>query len=357
VKGDRATDLFLELSPERVLDAVDAAGVRCNPVCYPLNSFENRVYDIQLDDGTHVVAKFYRPGRWTRDQILEEHAFMGDLEAAEVPICGLRPFPDGSTLASIDSIFYCLYDRKGGRAPDEIDEALLERLGMLLGRLHTVGERRVARHRLTITADTWIRDNLAWMKRERVLPPHVESRYAAAALAIADFADARMRDVDVLRLHGDFHVGNILFREGILHVLDFDDMVNGPAVQDFWMILGAGGSELTSRKTALLAGYEHFRPFDPLEWRLMEPLRGMRLVHYAAWLARRWHDPVFPVTWPHFGTEAYWEGETADLEDLLRAIERDDGGIAQSDEGERATASGEPELTNADFFWDWDEDA
>jgi len=346
---DYATDLFLALTPGLVLDAVEDAGFLCNPVCHALNSYENRVYDIQLEDETHVVAKFYRPQRWSREQILEEHRFMNDLEAAEVPICRLRRFPDGSTLRVKADIYYCLYDRFGGRAPQDIDHELAKRLGMLLGRVHNVGAAGASDHRIRLDADTYVRANLKWMMAHETIPRHLETRYADAANALAEIADRNMAGVDVHRIHGDFHAGNLLLRDGMLHVLDFDDHVVGPPVQDFWLLLQARDDHTRQLMETLIEGYEQFRPFDRGTLRLIEPLRALRRIHYTAWLARRWHDPVFPLTWPHFGSEAYWTEEVADLEEMVAVIRKEEGG------GDASAAETEPELTNKDFFWDWEE--
>lgn len=347
---DQATDLFLALTPEKVLDAVEDAGLRCNPVCHALNSYENRVYDIQLEDETHIVAKFYRPQRWSREQIIEEHSFMNDLEAAEVPICNLRRFPDGSTLRVKENIYYCLYDRFGGRAPQDIDHELAERLGMLLGRMHNVGAAGESRNRIFLDANTYVRANLKWLAGKETIPVHLESRYLDAANELALIADRRMAGVDRQRIHGDFHAGNLLLRDGLLHVLDFDDHVTGPAVQDFWLLLQGRDDWTRQLMETLIEGYEQFRPFDRRTLDLIEPLRALRRIHYTAWLARRWHDPVFPVTWPHFGSETYWAEEVADLEDLLALIRKEDG------DADSPPAEPEPELTNKDFFWDWEGD-
>ena len=350
-----ATDLFLDLTPDKVLESVDAAGLVTNPVCYTLNSFENRVYDIELDDRSHVVAKFYRPRRWTTEQILEEHQFLQDCETAEIPVCGVRPFPDGRTLHTVDDhIHYCVFERKGGRAPDELTDAMVERLGMLTARLHNVGVTRDAPNRLRIDADTYIRNNLDWLdEHPNFLPARLRARYFEAAHRIADIADEYMRGVPVHRIHGDLHTGNIIEREGLLHLLDFDDMVVGPAVQDFWLALPGRDPRTTAKRNLFLDAYEQLRTFDRQTLRLIEPLRGLRYVHYAVWIARRWHDPAFPRTWPHFGTDEYWEGETTDLEDLLAVIEGADSALQPSPEEEAKAA--ETELTNADFFWDWEE--
>lgn len=343
-------DGFFSLTPERVLDAVEAAGLATNPVCYPLNSFENRVYEVELADRTRVVAKFYRPGRWTREQIEEEHAFVADLAAEEVPVTPVLRFPDGETVHRQGHIFYSLAERRGGRAPDELSDALAERLGMLVGRLHTVGARRDAPHRLRLTADVFVRANLAWLSEHGTVPPRLAPRYFAAAGEIADRTDALLGELapPTHRLHGDLHLGNLLERDGVLHVLDFDDMVVGPAVQDVWLALPGRDAWARRQREAFLAGYERFRSFDRRTLALVEPLRGLRLVHFATWLARRWHDPIFPATWPQFGTDTWWEQELEALEDVLARIR------AETDPAAAAAAAPEEELTNADFFWDWE---
>jgi Ser/Thr protein kinase RdoA (MazF antagonist) len=347
-----ATDLFLALTPERVLDAVEAAGLAVRPLCYPLNSFENRVYEVELADRSRVVAKFYRPRRWSASQILEEHRFLTELEAEEIPVCAARPFPDGSTLATIDGIRYAVFDRKGGRAPDELDAAMANRLGMLVGRLHQVGARRPDADRLPLTSAAYLRSDLDWLERRGTLPARLATRYSTAARAVADAYDRLAEGVPVLRLHGDLHLGNVLERDGQLRLLDFDDAMIGPAAQDLWLALPGRDPETAALIDRFLEGYEAFRPFDRRELRLIEPLRGLRMVHYAAWLARRWHDPVFPRNWPHFGTEEAWERETLDLEEQAAIVARVERGLpAVAGPGE--AAEGE-ELTNADLFWDWE---
>ena len=353
--AEPATDLFLALTPEKVLEAVEAGGLACNPVCYPLNSFENRVYEVELQDKTRIVAKFYRPGRWSEEQILEEHRYLQDLDDEEVPVANVRPFPDGSTLRRVENIFYSLSDRRGGRAPDELDDAAVRRLGMLAARLHNVGARRAAPHRLVLSGDTYVRGDLAWLLAHGTLPERLRDRYAAAALAIADLADELLAGVATHRIHGDLHLGNLLFRDGLLRVLDFDDMVTGPAVQDLWLALPGRDRETLRQREVFLEAYEQLRLFDRATLRLIEPLRGLRVVHYAAWLARRWHDPAFPAAWPHFGTDEYWERETDDLEEQLAIVRGEAkaaaGGGAEADD---TPADDEEVLTNKDFFWDWE---
>ncbi len=371
-----ATDLFLSLTPERVLEAVEVSGLRCRPVCYALNSFENRVYEVELEDRSRIVAKFYRPGRWSREQILEEHSFLAELVAEEIPVCNVRPFPDGETLRHIDDtssegdrreasseggnrIYYSLSDRRGGRAPDELSDLAIERLGMFVGRMHNVAACRSAPSRPRLTADHYVRRALAWMDRHGTLSGSVKRRYFAAARAIAEIADMLAIGVATHRVHGDLHLGNVLFRDGELRVLDFDDLITGPAVQDLWLALPGRGQEVDRQRQILLAGYERFRSFDRSTLRLIEPLRGLRLVRYAGWLARRWHDPAFRAGWPHFGTAEYWERETADLEEQLAAVRDAAQSAVASEAAEPASQvvlAEEELLSNKDYFWDWEGD-
>ncbi len=351
-----SSDLFLTLTPERVLDAVEASGVEANPVCYPLNSFENRVYEVELADRTRVVAKFYRPGRWTAAQILEEHDFLFELEAEEIPVCAPRKFPDGLTLHSLGHIHYCLFDRRGGRAPDELTDADVERLGRLVARVHNVGARRPAKHRQHLDADAYVRRDLDWLEAEKTIPSPYATRYLTLAREIAELYERATAGVAIQRLHGDLHLGNVLFRDGLLRLLDFDDMMVGPPVQDVWLALPGRDTYTLRQREVFLGAYEELRLFDHSTTRLIEPLRGLRLIHYAAWIARRWHDPIFPATWTHFGTADYWERETNDLAEQLAVIR---GAVAETEPDDRQGPGNgkleEPELTNRDFFWDWDE--
>lgn len=350
--------LFFALTPEIVLSAVEASGLATRAVCYPLNSFENRVYEVELADRSRVVAKFYRPGRWSEEQILEEHAFLAELAAEEIPVCEVRPFPDGSTLKQIEGIYYSVSDRRGGRAPDELDDPLIERLGRLVARLHNVGARRAVPGRPCLTPDHYIRSRVDWLERHHTLPPLFERAYFDAALAIADLAEQRLEGVATQRIHADLHLGNLLQRDGVLWVLDFDDFLTGPPVQDLWLALPGRDESARRQRQTFIEAYEELRQFDHKSLRLIEPLRGMRMVRYAAWLARRWDDPAFQRAWPHFGTDEYWRKETEDLEEVLAVIRGEAPRLGE--EGDRepsdATVAEEaPELTNRDYFWDWED--
>jgi Ser/Thr protein kinase RdoA (MazF antagonist) len=352
--AEDATGSFLALTPDRVLAAVEAVGIRCTGLCYPLNSFENRVYEVELVGGARRVAKFYRPGRWSGAQIGEEHALLRALANAEVPVPPLLTFPDGSTLRRIDGLWYALWERSGGRAPDELDDALAERLGMLVARMHAVAATLPLRHRPRLDADRYVRRQLAWLRNHGVVPASLDDRYHAAALAIAEVYEARVDGVALQPIHADLHLGNVLLREGQLRLLDFDDLASGPVVQDLWLALPARDGDSLRRRDAFLTGYERFRSFDPRTLSLVEPLRGLRLVRYAGWLARRWHDPAFRAGWPHFGSEEYWRGETTALEAHVRLLHGEDG-IPQARPAERGTRAPADELlSNADYFFDWE---
>ena len=352
------TDLFLALTPERVLEAVETAGLPCRPLCYPLNSFENRVYEVELADRTRVVAKFYRPQRWSEAQILEEHGLLAELEADEIPVVAPLEFPGGGTLREIAGILYTVFPRRGGRAPDDLDVPLATRLGRLVARLHLVGARRPFAHRLTIGTAT-VRADLAWLAAHDRVPRSAAGRYFPLAEAICDEADRALAATpgEPVRLHGDLHAGNLLLRDGLFHVVDLDDSLAGPPVQDAWLLFPGRDRESLALRAAFLAAYEELRSFDRRTLALVEPLRGLRMVRHAGWIARRWHDPIFPRTWPEFGTDEHWQRELEGLTEQLAWIrgerrgEEDDP--AQPHRAEPA-AEAEPELTNRDFFWDWD---
>jgi len=338
-----------------VLDAVEAAGLPCRPLCYPLNSFENRVYEVELADRSRVVAKFYRPGRWSREQLAEEHALLAAAAAAEIPVCPALPLPGGGTISEIDGISYCVFPRRGGRAPEEVDAALATRLGRLVARLHNVAATLPARHRERLTSGEYVRRDLAWLAAGEWVPAAFAARYFAAAHAIADAFDERAAGFATQLLHGDLHLGNLLVRDELLHVVDFDDARIGPPVQDLWLLLPGRDAATLELRARMLAAYEELRLFDRRSLALIEPLRGLRLVHYACWLARRWHDPVFPRTWPHFGSDDYWRQETESLEEQLAWIAGERAADAAGHGQRTDAAATEEELTNRDLFWDWEE--
>ncbi len=347
-------EFFFKLTPERVLEAVEEGGFLPSGHCQALNSLENRVYDVRLESGVHVVAKFYRPGRWDRDQILEEHDFLAQLRENDIPVCAPLEFPGGETLRRVEHMHFALWPRTGGRAPDEMSDGELEILGRLIARIHNTGAAKPASRRLTLNTETYIDRPLNYLIDNDFIPPHFLGRYREAAERVRETYLERSRDVPLHRIHGDCHTGNLLNgREGWFF-LDFDDFLTGPAVQDIWMLLPARDAEGLRRREVFLSAYRTFRDFESSWLRLIEPLRSMRFIHYAGWVARRIQDPAFPAAFPHFGTKEYWENETRDLEEQTRLFNREDVEL----HGAGAAGMAEPEeeeLTNKDFFWDWEE--
>lgn len=317
-------DLFLRLTPDWVIRAVEAGGFEPTGHCLALNCLENRVYDLMLEDSSHIVVKFYRPKRWTKEAILEEHRFLADLVADEIPVCAPVAFADGSTLHEVEGIYYAVWPRTGGRSPDEFTDEQVAVLGRLLARIHNTGAGRPVRHRRTLDADTYAREPAELLASRGFLPPEWSRRYTAAVEKIARLYEGRARGVPLQRIHGDCHLGNLLHgREGWFF-LDFDDFVRGPVVQDVWMLIPSRDEEGQRQRELLIEAYRTFRGFERRWLGLVELLRTFRYVHYAAWIARRWNDPAFPRSFPHFNTARYWERETIDLEDQLARILADE---------------------------------
>ncbi|MCO4763792.1 MAG: serine/threonine protein kinase [Myxococcales bacterium] len=343
--SETTTDLFVGLTPDAVLDAIESTGLRCNNVCYALNSFENRVYEVELanEERTRLVAKFYRPQRWSDDQIRAEHRLLHALAADDVPVCDVVDLPHGDTIDHARGITFCLFPRKGGRAPEEIDAEMAERLGVMTARIHNVAARLGCDERDQLGPARLDRALDILLERQ-LLPSHLQRRYVTAARELREVLTERLDGVPSHAIHGDLHPGNLILRRGVLHVLDFDDMAIGPAVQDLWLLLPGRDAHTLQLRRNWLTGYKQFRTFDERTLNLIEPLRGLRYVHYAAWLAKRWHDPIFPQTWPEFGTERWAQQATRDLEDVLGHLNAPTlpGAIVDSPEG----------LSNQDYFWD-----
>ncbi len=335
---------FTGLTPDRVLAALEGCDLRLTGHCTPLTCLENRVYDVRLEDGRHVVVKFYRPGRWDRETILEEHRFLFDLDEAEVPVAVPLELK-GRSLHEADGLAFAAWARIGGRSPDEYSDAEVQTLGRLLARVHGVGASREASHRLRLDPETAAYAPLAELEAGP-LPAHLQPRFRDAVGHAAEVYRERLDGVPLHRIHGDCHAGNLLRTDAGWLLLDFDDFVVGPAVQDVWMLFPGRDAEGARQRAVAIEAYRELRPFDPRWLGLVEPLRALRFVFYAAWIARRWEDPAFPSAFPHFGTEEYWEREVVDLEQALA------GEPTLADES-RTSAGAEGEtLTNRDFFWD-----
>jgi Ser/Thr protein kinase RdoA (MazF antagonist) len=330
--GVGQTEFFFELSPERVLEAVEDLGYRPTGRCLVLNSYENRVYEVELEEnekteigtppGRKLVAKFYRPGRWSKEQILEEHQFLLDLKEAEIPVVAPISFGDGQTLAQthVGSLWYAIYPKVGGRVPDELDDEQLHWLGRLLGRIHTIGSGRNAKHRIHLTPETYGLYNLDYLLTNHWIPPDFRAHYEEYVRAICHIATSLFKGARMLRIHGDIHPGNLLWGKEGPFFLDFDDMLVGPAAQDLWLLVPGRDEDSRQRLALLIEGYEQMQTFDRKELHLIEILRALRFVNYTAWLARRWEDPIFPRSFPEFNTHQYWNERTKDLREQLDLI-------------------------------------
>ena len=332
---------FETLTPDRVLDALETVGLRGDGRLTALSSYENRVYQVQLEDGSAVVAKFYRPARWSDAQILEEHAFALELMAAEIPVVApllLR----GSSLHHAEGFAFSVSPRRGGRPPELDDADVLEWIGRFLARIHSVGATRPFLNRPALDVATFAVDSRSWLLAHDKIPLDVQSeweRLSQQAIdmirvfpGLGDGVGAAGRDpLRTVRLHGDCHPGNILWTPLDApstagpgpHFVDLDDARTGPAVQDLWMLVSGDRQQRSRQLGTLVDGYEQFRAFDRRELALIEPLRTLRLIHYSAWLARRWDDPIFPINFPWFGSTDYWKGQVLMLQEQLEAMQED----------------------------------
>jgi Ser/Thr protein kinase RdoA (MazF antagonist) len=318
---------YAGLTPEVVLDALDTVGLRGDGRLIQLNSYENRVFQVFLEDGSVVVPKFYRPGRWSDDQIREEHTFTLELAQAEIPVAAPLDLPGHGTLARVEvggsTYRFAVAMRRSGRAPELEDPAVLEWIGRFIGRIHAVGGQRPFEHRLTLDVATYGNGPRDWLLASGLVPLDVESTWRRAVDAVLDAVQERFAEVGPcrqLRLHGDCHTGNVLWTEAGPHFVDLDDALTGPAVQDLWMLLSGEPGQMRQQQQALLAGYEDFMDFDWRELRLVEALRALRMIHYSAWIARRWNDPAFPAAFPWFGGSAYWQEQATRLLEQVDAL-------------------------------------
>ena len=318
---------YADLTPDRVLDALESVGLRGDGRLQALGSYENRVYQIGIDDAPPVVAKFYRPGRWSDEAILEEHGFVSELAAREVPVVAPLALAD-CTLHTHGIFRFAVYPRCGGRAPELGNRETLEWMGRFLGRIHAAGALASFRHRPALDLRTFGVEPRDWLLAHDFIPPDLLDAWRSISAQALDGARRcfdRAGTVRALRLHGDCHAGNVLWIEhGATrgpHFVDFDDARMGPAVQDLWMLLSGDRTEMTRQLGAVLAGYDDFFAFDSRELHLVEALRTLRLLHYSAWLAQRWDDPAFPAAFPWFNSQRYWQDRILELREQVALMD------------------------------------
>ena len=305
---------YAALTPDAVLDGVAALGPRPDGRFLPLNSYENRVYQVWLEDESSIVAKFYRPARWSAAQIAEEHAFARELHEREIPV--VAPFSTGEHAG----FSIALYPRRGGRRPELDDPKTLEWIGRFLGRIHAVGATKPFLYRPSLDPDTFGKEPRAYLLEHNFVPADLLEAWKAVteqALSAVSFCYERAGRTEDIRLHGDCHPGNILWTHEGPHFVDLDDARMGPAIQDLWMLLSGDRAAMTRQLADVLAGYEDFAELDRRELHLLEALRTLRLIHYSAWIARRWDDPAFPAAFPWFNTQRYWQDRILELREQI----------------------------------------
>ena len=315
---------YAALTPDRVLDALESAGLQPDGRLLALNSYENRVYQAGMEEGPPLIAKFYRPGRWEDAAILEEHAFTAELAQAEIPVVPPLPLQGGGTLAHHGGFRFAVFSRRGGRAPELGDAVTREWMGRFLGRIHAIGRRSRFMHRPTLDIASFGEEPRDWLVAHDSIPHELRAAWRGTidmALDGVRHAYDRAGTCESLRLHGDCHLGNVLWTDDGPHFVDFDDSRSGPAVQDLWMLLSGERHEMQGQLQDVLAGYEDFCDFDRRELHLIEALRTLRLIHYAAWIARRWEDPAFPAAFPWFGTAHYWQARILELKEQIAAMD------------------------------------
>jgi Ser/Thr protein kinase RdoA (MazF antagonist) len=315
--------IFSALNPDAVLDALDSIGLRSDGRLLTLNSYENRVYQVGLDDAPPVVAKFYRAARWPDAAILEEHAFIATLAEREIPVVPATVI-NGHTLHEFNGFRFALFSKQGGRAP-ELDRAdTLQWMGRFIARIHAVGALQAYQHRPVLDIQTFGIEPSAYLLGHNFVPAELIEVYRGVVAHALDSVRRnfeRAGDVKALRLHGDCHAGNVLWTDDGPHFVDFDDSRMGPAIQDLWMLLSGDRAEQTRQLTEMLIGYEDFYDFDPRELHLLEALRTLRLIHYSAWIARRWDDAAFPAAFPWFNTQRYWQDRILELREQIALMD------------------------------------
>lgn len=321
--GSENVHPFEQLSPESIMTAVESIDYECDGRLLALNSYENRVYQVGIEDADPLIVKFYRPQRWSDEQILEEHRFCHELVEQELSVVPPLQGRDGHTLHRYESFGFTVFPRRGGRAPELDNLDHLETLGKELGRMHLVGAARPFQHRPRLDLDSFGRDSVDYLLDSSLFPELADSYRAITTDLLATLEDrlSTLDDADFIRVHGDCHAGNMLWRDDRPHFVDFDDARMAPGVQDLWMLLSGDKFEQEEQLHRILKGYRQFNDFDPRQLRWIEPLRTLRILHFSAWLARRWDDPAFPPAFPWFNTQRYWGEHILALREQRAALD------------------------------------
>ena len=331
VWGDSQTQFFYDLTPDTILSAVEAVGVKTTGRCIALNSMENRVFEIEIEieeykvkseSDRSLIVKFYRPGRWSKEQLLDEQMFMSDLLEAEVPVVAPLKF-NGESLFKMPNleIYYTLFPKKGGRVPEEMNEEQLQIMGRMLARLHNVGSSRQSLNRIKITPESFGTSNMSFLADNKFLPAHQLQAFNDITSQLVDEMNPLFSGLQTHRIHGDCHLGNIIWRESEgPFFIDFDDMLVGPAVQDIWLVVPGNDDYAAKDRLTLLEAYDSMRDFDYNSLKLVEPLRALRYIHFAAWIAKRWDDQAFKTAFPQFENGHYFDILLNDLRHQVQKI-------------------------------------
>jgi Ser/Thr protein kinase RdoA (MazF antagonist) len=312
---------FFRLTPDQVLDAIESTGIAPQAALLALNSYENRVYQFRDYDENKFVVKFYRPDRWSDEQILEEHSFSLDLADSEIPVIPPMLF-GGKSLLDFNGFRFSIFECKGGRTPELEDKKTLQWIGRFIGRIHAIGESKKFAHRPELTIDSFAQQSTRFLLEHDFIPSHILPAYQAITTQLIDISQQRFEQLgnyQRIRLHGDCHPSNILWTDDGPHFVDFDDARSGPAIQDLWMLINDATD--TALWNKLLEGYEDFMEFDDRQFKILEPLRTIRMIHYSGWLAKRWQDPSFKHNFPWFNTSRYWEEHILSLKEQLGVIQ------------------------------------
>lgn len=311
---------FSALTPDIILNALDRIGLHSDGRLLALNSYENRVYQVGIEGGPAVVAKFYRPNRWSDAAILEEHAFVKELVQHEIPVVPAMTFEENKSLQEIGGFRFSVFTRQGGRVPELEDPEKLEWMGRFIGRIHAIGSLKPFKERPTLNIISFGHEPRSYLLGNDFIPPDLIDAYSSVSAHALDAVERcfeRAGKLKTLRLHGDCYPGNILWTDDGPHFVDFDDSRMGPAVQDLWMLLAGDRADMTVQLKHLLTGYRIFYDFNVGELHLIEALRTLRLIHYSAWIARRWDDPAFPLAFPWFNTPRYWQDRIIELREQI----------------------------------------